>query len=245
MVPRGLESVGNAMLSICLVPAREGSKGLTNKNLALVGKHSLVQRAVISSAGACAKGGCFVSSDSDLILEQGSNFGATPHLRQADYSEDHSTANDVVAEFIRIHLGSSFTSQASIVYLQPTSPFRSVNHVREALMLHHDNEYRSVVSVRSGDIKLDKLVCISDTGLLSTYNTDAAATSNRQASAVSYLQPNGAIYIFRVADFVAQNGIPINGSIPYQMDAISSIDIDSEDDLKLARHLAGVLDEKI
>ena len=245
MVLRGLESVGNTMLTVCLVPARRGSKGLTKKNLALVGKYSLVQRAVMSSAGACDKERCFVSSDSDVILRQGSSLGAMPHLRPAEYSEDHSTANDVVAEFIRIHFGGTSGSGVTIVYLQPTSPFRSVKHVREALRLHHKNEYRSVVSVRSGDINLDKLVCLSDSGLLSPYNTDAAATSNRQASSMSYLQPNGAIYIFRVADFVAQNGIPVNGSIPYRMDAISSIDIDNEDDLRLARHLAGVLDEKI
>jgi len=242
---KGLENVGNTMSTVCLIPARQGSKGLTNKNLALVGKHSLVQRAVMSSGGACDKKGCFVSSDSDLILEQASRLGATPHPRPAIHSLDHSTANDVVAEFIRTHIGNSFGTRATIVYLQPTSPFRNEKHVREALSLHFENGFRSVVSVRSAVVHLDKLVRLTASGLLSSFNTDAAATSNRQESSRSYLQPNGAIYVFRVADFVVQDGIPITGSIPYRMDTISSIDIDNKSDLKLAQHLAGVIDEKI
>lgn len=237
--------MGNGMLTVCLVPARQGSKALTNKNLALVGKYSLVQRAVMSSAGACDRTHCFVSSDSTLILEQASSLGAMPHLRPAQYSHDHSTANDVVAEFIRTHVGNSFNSGTTIAYLQPTSPFRNEIHVREALSLHFENGFRSVVSVRSAVVNLDKFVRLTDSGLLSSFNTDAAATSNRQVSSVSYLQPNGAIYVFRVSDFVAQDGIPITGSIPYRMDAISSIDIDDKGDLRLAQHLAGVSDEKL
>lgn len=229
------------MITVGLIPARQGSKGLANKNLSMVGELSLVQRAVISSAGVCKPERCYVSSDSDLILEQARRIGAIPHRRPVEYCGDQSTANDVVSDFIRTHLGTEFNAETTIVYLQPTSPFRNQKHVQEALSVHLDNAFRSVVSVRSAALQLDKLVRLTASGLLASINTDAAATSNRQESHDSLFQPNGAVYIFRVSDFIANGSIPITGSIPYKMDGISSIDIDSISDLELAQHLAGVI----
>jgi CMP-N,N'-diacetyllegionaminic acid synthase len=233
------------MSIVCLVPARKGSKGIKNKNLAIVGVHSLVQRAIMSSTGACHVSKCFVSSDSDSILDQVKESGATPHRRPIEFSLDKSTANEVVSEFIRTRLGNSFDIETTIVYLQPTSPFRNRDHVREALALHFQSGQRNIVSVRSASIQLDKLVRLTDSGSLTSFSSDAAATSNRQGLSDSYLQPNGAIYVFKILDFLTQNSFPITGSIPYRMDAISSLDIDLDGDLELAQYLAGVVDERI
>ena len=43
----------------------------------------------------------------------------------------------------------------------------------------------------------------------------------------------GAIYIFKRDEFMSNDGFPSNGSVPYVMSEIDSLDIDTVDDLKL------------
>ena len=49
-----------------------------------------------------------------------------------------------------------------------------------------------------------------------------------------YFSPNGAIYIFNLGDFVENGQFPCEKFIGYEMDELSSIDIDNLDDLNLA-----------
>ena len=55
-------------------------------------------------------------------------------------------------------------------------------------------------------------------------------TSRRQDLPQAYM-PNGAIYIFRLSDFVKNYEFPSNGSYPYLMDNYESLDIDTKDDI--------------
>ena len=50
--------------------------------------------------------------------------------------------------------------------------------------------------------------------------------------------PNGAIYIFRADDFLAAKGFPHDSVYAYEMDLVSSIDIDKIEDFEKAERLA-------
>ena len=66
----------------------------------------------------------------------------------------------------------------------------------------------------------------------------------RQDLPTVYL-PNGAIYIFSVAKFLMQNGIPRDRSVPFVMTQEESFDIDTEADLRqCSRILMGMPDRR-
>jgi CMP-N-acetylneuraminic acid synthetase len=56
------------------------------------------------------------------------------------------------------------------------------------------------------------------------------SNARRQDLPTVYI-PNGAIYVFRVSDFVEHGGFPSNGSLPFIMNKLDSIDIDTEEDI--------------
>ena len=61
-------------------------------------------------------------------------------------------------------------------------------------------------------------------------------TTNRQHFPDLY-EPNGAIYIFLVKDFLSKTRVPTSTCIPYIMSEKDSTDIDTYSDIQKARKL--------
>ena len=56
--------------------------------------------------------------------------------------------------------------------------------------------------------------------------------------------PNGAIYIFSIETFLKNREIPFNHSIPFYMDDLKSIDIDTLDDIRILEHFWRLKNER-
>ena len=220
---------------VALVPARAGSKGLAGKNLRKVGELSLVGRAVVGALKSAYVDAVFVSSEDPAILEEGARFGAIPHERSRMAASDSASASDVVGEFLSGGFA-EFDSEAVLLYLQPTSPLRTASNIDECLELLDLHAGLPVVSLARRPISKQKLVSVSKDGTLVAPAGASVATSNRQELG-SWWQPNGALYAFRVQDFLIRGDFPIDGAHPYWMDDLDSVDIDSESDLLLAEML--------
>ncbi len=221
-----------------LIPARGGSEGIPKKNLEKIGGLSLVARTLNVANSIEAISQVFLSSDDAEILVEGSNAGATIVKRSPKNSNSTSTANDVVLEFFSMYLGISIDPEDYIIYLQPTSPLRTSKNLQEAIDLSKRNPDKSVVSVVRCHAPLEKLVNIQNGEISSATNSSAEFTTNRQGL-TSIFAPNGAIYIFKIKSFLISNDFPIIGAIPYEMSVLNSIDIDSYEDLEIARKLEG------
>ncbi len=74
---------------------------------------------------------------------------------------------------------------------------------------------------------------ISKLGDLQSLFDEGLSNARRQDLQDTYV-PNGAIYIFTIAEFLKRKGFPSNGSLPFIMSSNDSIDIDDKEDLKIA-----------
>ena len=81
-----------------------------------------------------------------------------------------------------------------------------------------------------------KSFVISESGNLQSLFNEQLSNARRQDLQDTYI-PNGAIYIFTIAEFLSRKGFPSNGSLPYIMSSNDSIDIDDLEDLKIADNL--------
>jgi CMP-N-acetylneuraminic acid synthetase len=61
-------------------------------------------------------------------------------------------------------------------------------------------------------------------------------TENRQKLKKTFY-PNGAIYIFKLKDFLKKKKVPISRSTPYIMRRADSLDIDNISDLQILKEL--------
>ena len=103
------------MKTIALIPARSGSKGLTNKNIKLLGDIHLLGYSILAARMTSAIDEVFVSTDSTEYAKIANHYGAkTPFLRPESLSSDDSTDLDFFIHAIDCDAKASLISTISI-----------------------------------------------------------------------------------------------------------------------------------
>ena len=221
----------NSLEAIFLVPARGGSKGLPGKNLKALAGQPLIKWTLDSIQNSALGFSAFVSSDSTEILSLAEQSGAVSVPRSEKASGDEALAKDVVLDLLQ-SMPELTKANSTIIYLQPTSPLRKGHHIDEAYSLYIESGKQPVVGIVEPSLSREKYLQLDRQKRLRPIGA-GSPTMNRQ-SGTSYFYPNGAIYIFTVADFLEISDIPIKGALGYLMDKRSSLDIDDAIDLLIA-----------
>ena len=224
----------NGKKVIALVPARGGSKGLVGKNLSRVGGKTLIELAVESARGCSLIDEIYLSTDDSEIERHGKDIGIEIHQRSTVNSQDTSTAAELVSEFLAFLENSQQITDAFLIYLQPTSPLRTSDHVNQAFELLVESESQLCVSLASDHQTPFKSVGVDEFGKIVALFDNQSLSQNRQILPKTY-HPNGAIYIFPIQDFLMSGVFPIQGSVPLMMSTEDSVDIDTYDDLQKAQ----------
>ena len=117
------------MKNIFIIPARSGSKGIKNKNLKLINGIPLFVWSIIHAKYIAKKDDLILfSSDSEKYLNIAKSWGAIPIKRPLKLASDKAFTEPVMT-----HALSNITvhPEDNIVLLQPTSPLRSKNLMKE------------------------------------------------------------------------------------------------------------------
>ncbi len=212
---------------------------MPNKNIIEVSGKSLIQRAIDVAAGIFPKNQIYLSTDSSKFAQIANINEIGTHSRSAFAASDSAVANDVVEDFLNSdYFQNENLNSLSLIYLQPTSPFRTQIHILESIQLHEKSGWLPVVSVRNLPIVVEKLLKRNVAGLYDSFKSEGLSTANSQTFTDEVFLPNGAIYIFKIKDFVKRNTFPMNGSIVYKMDDLHSLDIDTPEDINLANRIS-------
>jgi CMP-N,N'-diacetyllegionaminic acid synthase len=213
-----------------LLPARGGSKGILQKNIAPLLDQPLIAYSIQAAQESGVIDAVYVSSDDDQILSVAHYYKAERLKRDPHLARDDSPTDPVIAEFIhRVKPA----GKDIIVLLQPTSPLRTGEHIREALAEFNDfPTCHSLISVYEISNKFMKAY-VGGGEFLHPLAGEHTSYTRRQDLPSLYM-PNGAIYIFKVDDFLREEKIPRTHIIPYLMSDYDSLDIDVPDDLEIA-----------
>jgi CMP-N-acetylneuraminic acid synthetase len=218
---------------IALIPARGGSKGIHRKNLTILAGRPLIEYTIEAALNSAVIDEIWVSSDDDEIIKLSKQLGVNTLFRPTELADDNASAVRVVNHFMSISPSIIKASNDIIIYLQPTSPMRNAEHINRALREMEVSKAAGVVSVVEADKPPQKAFTIDERGCLKSLFNEKMSNERRQDLPLCYY-PNGAIYAFRVSDFISRGGFPSNGSIPFVMSCTDSIDIDNHSDLKRA-----------
>ncbi len=213
-----------------LLPARGGSKGILQKNIAPLLDQPLIAYSIQAAWDSGVVDNVYVSSDDDQILAVAHYYKAERLKRDPHLARDDSPTDPVITEFIhRIKPG----LKDIIVLLQPTSPLRTGEHIREALAEFYDfPTCHNLISVYEINNKYLKAY-VGGGEFLHPLAGEHTSYTRRQDLPSLYM-PNGAIYIFKVEDFLREEKIPRTHIVPYLMSDFDSLDIDTPDDLTTA-----------
>ena len=222
------------MNKIAIIPARSGSKGLKDKNIIdICGKPLLAY-----SIEAALKSGLFekviLSTDSEKYAQIGKSFGAEIMMRGEKLSDDKATTFMVIQDILsRLENPCDY-----FVLLQPTSPFRTEKHIKEAVeqFENHYSDFDFLVSVKEAEHANVLVKPIEDDLSLKNFDTDF---SNYRRQGYKDYSPNGAIFIAKPRQYLSQKHFFGENSMAYKMNKFDSVDIDDELDYKFACLLMG------
>ncbi len=217
-------SVGLRSLLV-LIPARGGSKRLPGKNLRDLGGVPLIEHTARALADAeLDTNPCLLSTDDGSIAAHGRRLGwLVPWLRPADLATDESPTIDTVFHALQWYVKEYGEDPERIMVLQPTSPLRGSACLVDAI---------SALDVRAGT---DAVVGMRPLNVPNriAYRIDAEGYAE-PIEVSGDLTPNGAVYLIRTTALRAHRSLYPPRTMPLNMDAISSIDIDTESDWRLA-----------
>ena len=186
---------------IAIVPARSGSKGFPNKNLARIGGRTLLELAVLVARDARCVDEVYVSTDSAEYERVAFAAGArSAGLRPAELSGDSVKTSTVVVALLR-HIG---MTDGIVVLLQPTSPMRSPDDVDAVVEMMRDERIDAVATVeRLHEPHPAKVKRRDQNGLLHPYVPGASSETPRQELPEAF-RLSGAIYAVRVPVLIEQ-----------------------------------------
>jgi N-acylneuraminate cytidylyltransferase/CMP-N,N'-diacetyllegionaminic acid synthase len=217
-----------------LIPAKNKSARLKNKNLLKISNKTLLEIAVDCSKKCSFIKETYVSTNSNKIHEICKKIDVRVVKRLKKYTSNEAPVSFVIIDFIK-QLKLKNTKNTYIVLLQTTSPTRNLQHLKQAFKKLKSSKKNFLVSVKKNDNNILKSYYLKNSKYLPVYNSNASTTNQQDLPKV--ISPNGAIYIFSVKDFLKKNRIPTKEFIPFMMKEEESIDIDLREDYLKAKKI--------
>lgn len=203
-----------------IIPIREGSKGLANKNTKILAGQPLYQHTIDQALDAGASR-IVISTDIAQVLQAKHHRRVTVVERPVELCTDDTPMQPVLA-----HGLSATDTQGVFALLQATSPLRNSIHIQRALLQYASGSHDLVLSVVEADSSILKW------GFLNGNDFKAVADikycfSNRQSLPPIY-RPNGAVYITDSQWFLHNQGFETENIGVITMGLQESIDIDNQ-----------------
>ncbi len=223
------------MRILALILARGGSKRLPGKNIRLLGGRPLIGWSIDTGKLIPEVCDILVSTDDPKIQDVAKGLGAyTPWLRPKELSADNSSSVDAA-----LHALDWYESKHGVVdgllLLQPTSPFRRIEKIKEGVELFSTHKCDSVLGV-SPTHAHPKWTFTIENNILSPFLSDHGLNTRSQDLESAYIV-NGSFYLISPDALRQEKSFFIEGTLPLVIDSsIESLDIDTEQDWQYAEY---------
>ncbi|MCK3655704.1 acylneuraminate cytidylyltransferase [Pasteurellaceae bacterium Macca] len=236
------------MKKIAIITARAGSKGLPNKNVLMVNGKPLMAYSIEAAIDSGVFDKIIVTTDSQEYIDLLSHYPIEFVKRAAHLARDDSSSFVALEDVLNRYQDTDFDY---FVQLQPTSPLRTAQHIREACEKFEKNyqNFDFLISVSDAHKPTTLTRVIEEDESLKHFQLDYSNYARQQYSP-EYC-PNGAIWVAKTAPYLKQKHFYGARCLAYFMDKSVSIDIDDRFDFEffyqliLQQNKANVLLENI
>lgn len=219
--------------SICIIPARGGSKRISKKNIKdFLGK-PIISYSIKAAIDSEIFDEIFVSTDSDEIAKISRDYGAnTSPLRSKENSGDFATTADVIEEV----LGYPNFRESSFEYiccLYPTAPFVTKEILIKALKTLRENIFNSVFPIAEYDYPIQRALERNAKSGETEFVNNQYLNSRSQDLDLRF-HDTGQFYFLNTKSFLNEKKLFTKPSHGILLDNLCVQDIDSLTDWKLA-----------
>lgn len=222
---------------LAIVPARGNSKGIKNKNLKKIKGKTLVEHAGNILKKISWIDYSIVSSDSAKIIKS-----AKKSNLECIFKRPKNISGDRISDYTIIrHALKNFEKLKKkkidiILLIQPTSPLRKVEHIKDVIKIIVSKQLDSVWSVSKVDLKFHPFKQLIIKGKnLNYFDKRGQYIIARQQLKETFYR-NGVVYAFSKKSIIKNKNLLGKKSFAYKIDT-PQISIDTLNDLRLANKL--------
>lgn len=221
---------------LCIIPARGGSKSIKNKNLLKLGKYTLIEHAILFAKRSKKFCNITLSSNSKKILKIGLKNKINIIKRSKKNSTDKALVSSAIHEVLNIYKKKGIFFDI-VVLLEPTCPFRKIDHLNNCLKILIKNNIDSIATFSNALLNPNRSWKIKNNKPI-TYFKKTTPWKNKQSFSKAY-QLNGSIYAFSTKNFkLSTNDLLFGNSQAFICDENEIlIDIDNKKDYLIAKLL--------
>ena len=218
------------MKFLAIIPAREGSRRVKNKNIRNFQNKPLIFWTIKEAKKSKFINKIIVSTDSNKIKDISLKFGAeVPFLRPKIISSNNADTHSVILHTLNFLKSKELYIPDYVILLQPTSPLRNINHIDASIKkITKDKKADSLVSVNSLENNLHPSNLMKlNSKYLSAFMNKKKIINTMNCNDI-YHRNGAAIYITKypnIKEYILGGNI-----IHYKMDEIFSVDINTEKD---------------
>lgn len=218
---------------LAIIPARSGSKGLSNKNIKNLCGLPLIAWSIKAGLKSKYIDKVVVTTDSQEYAEIAKSYGAeAPFLRPKELSLDTSTTFDSIKHTIDFYKNQLNQTFDYIVLLEPTSPLRETSDIDNAIeALFANQKANSIVGISKCESQnpafLVKLQSLSQ--LIEGYINKGFTPIRRQDIEELFFF-EGTIYISETDSLLKNQNFYHKDTMGYVVPKWKSLEVDDEDD---------------
>jgi N-acylneuraminate cytidylyltransferase len=215
-------------MTICIIPARGGSKGVPGKNIRPLAGKPLLAYSVEQALATPDIERVFVSTNSHDIAAVARDYGAEIIWRPAEISGDTASSESALLHALDQLREKESLRPDLIVFLQATSPLRRDGEIQEAIDTLRREEADSLLSVGP----MHGFVWRNAEDGVEALNYDYRHRPRRQDAPEDLIE-NGSIYVFKPW-VLREEGNRLGGKIAlHRMRSLESFQIDDPEDFEL------------
>ena len=224
-------------MTICIIPARRGSKRIKNKNIRKINNIPMLGTTIQIAKKSKIFKRIIVSTDTEQIAKIAMEYGAeVPFIRPEELSTDIASSVDVVLHAME-YARKSNKEFDYIGLLEPTSPFITSNQLDGAISLLEENkEALAVVAVK--ETRPHKIFIQKESMFLEelSLNLEQLKNIGRQEFEKE-ITPSGGFYISKWNTFLEKKSFYTSKTLSFEVDEISGIEIDEPLDWEFAEFI--------
>ena len=219
------------MKTIAMIPARMGSKRIKNKNLRLIDGKPLIEYVLDTVTKLNIFDEIYINSEDEIFSEFSIKYGVKFYKRPEELSSDSSTNDEFAYDFLKN------IKTDILIQVLPTSPFITAEEIEEFTKKIANEKLDTLISVEHKQI-----ACLYNEKPINydvlVKNPPSQTMEPIMAYATSLMGWKSQVFINNYDKYgVAYHG-GIGGTDYFELRGLSTIDIDREEDFKLAEVIA-------
>ncbi len=221
--------------SICIIPARGGSKGVVRKNIRPLGGIPLVVHTIRAAKESGIFSHVYVSTDDKEIASVAQKAGAEIIMRPTELASDTAPMPPVIEHAVGWHRAQGNQQPDYLFILQPSSPLRNAHDIKDAYAILKKGDCDSVMAVFEAENPPQWTLTPDKNGFLKPLFPLDQYLSRRQDLAPAYF--DAPIYSIRTDAFLKYKRFLTDKTRYTVIPRERAVDIDVEADFLFAEFL--------